>query len=324
VLGYLIYLPRLLCGTIHDIVGEMIDRCKARAIEFTSLSAQNISDTVAHEYDLLYNGRMATYATRDQLKRAVYSARNAEFGGDSFSIIKAPPLAHPADDDPRYFFAFDVSFVINDKIQRMIGWANPDLLFLAQGNGSRNLFVDCTFKCVVHGFSQLMILMIHEERTGLYLPVFFVLLQSNTYEVYFYALNECIARTNFKMNANSITCDFELPLIQALKEQFSGASTIFCFFHWKQAVRRKLIKCGIPAHVVSRLMDQNDLINILPMVPVLEIPKAIAYIRFTFQEGEFVSLFNVFWQYFVKTWCSRYNPGFYFFIYYILNILFGY
>ena len=99
--------PAALNGTIHDIVGEMIDRCKARAIEFTSLSAQNIFDTVAHEYDLLYNGRMATYATRDQLKRAVYSARHTEFGGDSFSIIKAPPLAHPADDDPRYFFAQD-------------------------------------------------------------------------------------------------------------------------------------------------------------------------------------------------------------------------
>ena len=164
-----------------------------------------------------------------------------------------------------------------------------------------------------NGFSQLMILMIHEERTGLYLPVFFC---SSSIE--------CIALTNFKMNADSISCDFELSLIQALKEQFFGASTIFCFFHWKQAIRRKLIKCGIPAHVVSRLMNQNGLINILPMVPVLEIPKAIAYIRFTFQEGEFVALFNVFWQYFVKTWCSRYNPGFYFFIYYILNILFGY
>ena len=58
----------------------MIDRCKARAFEFTSLSAQNISDTVAHEYDLIYNGRMATYATRDQLKRVVNG-------------------------DPRYFFA---------------------------------------------------------------------------------------------------------------------------------------------------------------------------------------------------------------------------
>ena len=120
-------------GTIHDIVGEIIDRCKARAIEFTSLSAQNISDTVAHEYDLLYNGRMmATYATRDQLKRAVYSARHTEFGGDSFSIIKAPPLAHPADDDPRYFFA---------QIQRMIGWLGKSGSFVL-GSGKWLLSVD--------------------------------------------------------------------------------------------------------------------------------------------------------------------------------------
>ena len=127
------------------------------------------------------------------------------------------------------------------------------------------------------------------------------------------------------MNADSITCDFELPLIQALKEQFTGASTIFCFLNWKQAIRRKLIKCGIPAHVVSRLMDQNGLINILPMVPVLEIPKAIVYIRFTFQEGEFFALFNVFGSTLLRHGVLD-TIHFFFIIYYVLNysLCFGY
>lgn len=93
--------------------------------------------------------------------------------------------------------AFDLKFAVDKDhtIQRMIGWANPDLLFLARGNC--NLYVDCTFDCVVSGFSQLMIIMIYEERTKLYLPVFYVLLQSKSYDVYFMALGECIGRSDF-------------------------------------------------------------------------------------------------------------------------------
>ena len=54
-------------GTIHDLADEMLAICKSRAIENTSLSAQSIADTLAHEFDLQYIGRMATFSSRDQL-----------------------------------------------------------------------------------------------------------------------------------------------------------------------------------------------------------------------------------------------------------------
>lgn len=114
------------------------------------------------------------------------------------------------------------------------------------------------------------------------------------------------------MDAKSVTLDFEVPLIQAVTQQFREAKTIFCFFHWKQAIRRKLIKSGIPFPMITRLMNPVGLINLLPMVPVPEIPKAIAYIRSVFDEGDYVVNFDVFWKYFLSTWCTRYNPGLYY------------
>ena len=52
---------------------------KARAVENTSISAQIIADTIADEYDVRYVGRLATFLSRQQLKKAVYNARAEEF-----------------------------------------------------------------------------------------------------------------------------------------------------------------------------------------------------------------------------------------------------
>ena len=39
----------------------MLEVCKARAVENTSISAQIIADTIADEYDVRYVGRLATF-----------------------------------------------------------------------------------------------------------------------------------------------------------------------------------------------------------------------------------------------------------------------
>ena len=77
-------------------------------------------------------------------------------------------------------------------------------------------------------------------------------------------------------------------------EQFPGAATILCFFHWKQALRRKLANKLVPDFLINRLMSADGLINILPTVPTIEIPKAIAYIRSVFDEGDYVAQFDIF------------------------------
>ncbi|ETP28509.1 hypothetical protein F442_22198 [Phytophthora nicotianae P10297] len=43
-----------------------------------------------------------------------------------------------------------------------------------------------------------------------------------------------------------VTCDFELGLVNAVRQQFAGVPIVGCRFHWKQALRRKLIDLCIP------------------------------------------------------------------------------
>ena len=95
-----------------------------------------------------------------------------------------------------------------------------------------------------------------------------------------------------------------------MKGNFNEAVFIGCWFHWKQAIRRKLVKqFHIPLNMVSELMDGNGLINLLNIIPVNEIiVKGIPYIRAHFDEKTYSRQFDEFWVYFVKTWMKYYSP----------------
>ena len=125
------------------------------------------------------------------------------------------------------------------------------------------------------GFSQCLVIMVYHPVTKLYLPVFFILLQGKKYEVYFHAIGAAIGQYDFRLDGKSVTLDFEQGLIKAVTEQFPSAAKVLCLFHWKQAIRWKLLSFHISKPIISLLMGPDGLINILPIVEVDDIPKAI-------------------------------------------------
>ena len=74
----------------------------------------------------------------------------------------------------------------------MIGWSYPDLMFECTGTES-NIFFNRTFDSVPFGFFQVMIITVYLQQYQMYIPTFFVLLQSKDGEVYQFALQSCIA-----------------------------------------------------------------------------------------------------------------------------------
>lgn len=129
------------------------------------------------------------------------------------------------------------------------------------------------------GFSQLMIIMIYSQAHDLYVPIFFILLQSKDQVAYYLALQMAINGSGWKLDAKTKTCDFERALLNALNEQFPEVETptVGCLFHFKQALRRKLLSYRIPQDVIHELMGPNGLINILTIVPVAEIIPKVSY-----------------------------------------------
>ncbi|KAJ8524184.1 hypothetical protein ON010_g16934 [Phytophthora cinnamomi] len=67
-------------------------------------------------------------------------------------------------------------------------------------------------------------------------------------------------------DVGTISCDFERGLIKAVGDQFPETDIVGCLFHFKQAVRRKMIKLRIPKEEVSGMMQRGylDALTALP------------------------------------------------------------
>ena len=116
-----------------------------------------------------------------------------------------------------------------------------------------------------------MEIMIFITRMALYVPVFYVHLQSKDKDVCRLAPQSCISAAKWSFLIKPITCDFKKGLINAMKGNFDESVFVGCFFHWKQEIRKNLIKqFYIPLDLVSELMDGNGLINQLNVISVVE------------------------------------------------------
>ena len=82
-----------------------------------------------------------------------------------------------ADNDERLFLQFNLNVNIDQKLQKLSGFVHPDLLYNLK-HGPVHLFVDCTFACVPKGFMQCLVIMAHDKSTSMYIPIFYVLMQS--------------------------------------------------------------------------------------------------------------------------------------------------
>jgi hypothetical protein len=280
-----------------------------RALTEISMPAKRIASSVMEDTKQQHNGKAFKGLDVHQMEQLVYRARHKEFR-DWESQIESFPLCYfDPGKDHRFFLQFNMSVNVDNELQKIIGWAHPDLIFLT-AHGACNLFLDCTFKVVPKGFSQLLIVMVYSRAHCSYVPVFYILLQSKKENTYFYALQAAISATGWRLDACSVTCDFEQALISAVKSQFrKGALFIGCYFHWKQAIKRKLIERALPKELVKALIGKNGAMNILPLVPIEDIvPKAIPYIRTKVQETGHKAALDSFWRYFVSTWMKKYSP----------------
>lgn len=112
----------------------------------------------------------------------------------------------------------------------------------------RKFHIDGTFYIVPYGcFEQFLI--IHLEKFDTVHPFVYVLMDKRTAPAYthvFQYINEHI----FDLSAFSFNTDFEKALRNSLRICYPTAKLIPCWFHHKQAVRRKASKLPIFFHLI--------------------------------------------------------------------------
>ena len=141
------------------------------------------------------------------------------------------------------------------------------------------MYFDGTFSCVPSPFYQCLIVMIFADRENKYIPCAWILLTGKTKACYMEAISwvgRCLPFGR-KPNACFIGVDFEIAFFTAAGLVFPKAFLVGCFFHFKQANRKKMITLGMEAVVVDVILLILDYAPSLPKDDIIK--KGVPYLK---------------------------------------------
>ncbi|KAK1945604.1 hypothetical protein P3T76_002652 [Phytophthora citrophthora] len=177
---------------------------------------------------------------------------------------------------------------------------HPDLIRLLMYPGA-SLFIDATYSIMPRPFQQTLVIMAHDPAYDVYIPVLTILLEAKDEWSYWHALHWVCVLGKMKMTPASVTCNFEAALIKGVRDRFPEIDVIGCLFHWKQAIRRKLVDLRFSANQISEAMAPGVL-DVLTVIPPDEIrTKDIPYAMSLMSTKRCVQLWTQFWDYFTRT-----------------------
>jgi hypothetical protein len=291
---------------VVDVTEEMRESLEKTSTDNLTLLPSRVYTMVVGSLKSKYVDQAIRSLTREQALRVVYGARSALYGGDMVRAIEHSPLCNVSTADERPFLQFNTTFVVKNTSQRITGFAHPELMGILKYPGI-SLFIDGTFKICPKPYYQVIIVMAYEPNVDLYVPIFYVLTTGKCDWSYWNIFNWLKTCCGLKLAPKTITCDFERALINGVRDHFPQVTIVGCLFHWKQAIRRKLIDLRIPAESVSAAMKPG-VIDVLTLVPYNEIKShGIPYVRSKIDEVGHKGLWNTFWNYFTRTWMTMYD-----------------
>ncbi|DBA04443.1 TPA: LOW QUALITY PROTEIN: hypothetical protein N0F65_010039 [Lagenidium giganteum] len=176
--------------------------------------------------------------TREQVIRRVHHTRRSHFVGQIYGRLELPPLSLVSNSTLRFLqFRFSYHDKKRPCVERLIGWAHPELLRLFKYKHT-TIFLDGTFRCVPRGFYQVLVFMVYHHGSATFRS------------------SMCFARLKPK------TCT-GTPFI---KVQCPQSRVVGCLFHFKQAVRRRMKELPIHEAEVNIAMTRG----VLHMLTVIE------------------------------------------------------
>ena len=139
--------------------------------------------------------------------------------------------------------------------------------------------VDGTFKSVPHLYRQLF--SIHAFEGDKLIPLIYCLLSAKTRVIYselFRSLKDNASDLKVVLSPELVTCDFESGLIASIRLEFPTASIRGCYFHFCQAVYRKVQVLGLSEFYIN---EESYRIYIRKLLALAFVP--IELIPHTFQ-----------------------------------------
>jgi hypothetical protein len=231
--------------------------------------------------------------------------------GDAVSTVENTPDYYQMADNERSFLQVSMTFpnpVVGENPIRIMIFGNPGLIGMLK-TPFLDVFVDATFDCTPHPFLQCLIFMIYDHSTSSYVPILYALMTSKCTEAYWHVFNQIVAISQWTIKVCTYCTDFEVAMMKEMDVMFGGpggGTHIGCFFHLKQAWRKRLIeKCHLSKEHVTNAMQIGmlDLLCVLPHEQVEEY--GIPYLRSILEKDaskKDIDKWQTFWNYFLRQW----------------------
>ena len=307
---------------VIDLVAEQKVYIQDNINEFTSRGKplMTLAREVHEEYQKAHQNAATVSLTVPQLYEQLRLARRSEQGMDWETRVFQHPLVSTSPTDLRNFLQFSSTVYIPgpDGIcrekKRILGWAHPDLLFQLR-HGAVHCFIDGTFDCCPHGFVQCLIFMVYLPAVQMYVPVFYVLVDTKLEAVYTQVFTLMLMACGGEkgLRVSTVTADFEKGLLNSIKAVLKK-NVIGCGFHWKQAIRKNMItKYHFDKDLVTFLIGPGGVLEILTILPPEEaLSSGVPYAKaktavYLAANPRPHALVEKFYAYLEKTWFRYYS-----------------
>ncbi|ETM02476.1 hypothetical protein L917_01075 [Phytophthora nicotianae] len=138
-------------------------------------------------------------ANKTQVLGRLYRTSTKHFGHDIFGRLEMEPLCDVKISAGLKFFQFHYAYYEDEVLHRIIKWAHPQLMDRIKQRQC-SIFIDATYRCVPIRFYQLVILMLYDPISDLYLPIWYVLTTGKTSQVYEHLLHSIFVSSKKKLD----------------------------------------------------------------------------------------------------------------------------
>lgn len=201
-----------------------------------------------------------------------------------------------------------LDYIHNGSDYKFMIFSSKRIIKLIQKNiqqKDRKYMIDATFYIVPYGcFKQLLI--IHIEKFDTVHPFVFVLMDKRTAPAYTHVF-DYINKNIFDLSAVSFNTDFEKAIRNSLRHCFPQAKLIPCWFHHKQAVRKKASQLPVFFHLIqtndraAHLYQKYQALALLKAELIVPAFDSLTQVALT----EFGEKFQPFVDYFRRQWINN-------------------
>jgi len=296
---------------VHSHAPKAEEGLQRHCVTLMKEAARTTTDAIPQIYTTFANQLQgtdqiaaATLLPEASLSSSLYRARRSQY-----PVL--PQTLQGLVDIPAVFanIGQDVRFLLSNTLPAEHGHllfaADVALEWLADNS---NWHVDGTFKASPRLFTQLFTVQVRKEKKTL--PCAYCLLvdkRKQSYKNVFRALKDAAGDRNLQLVPTTITVDFELGLMKAIRNEFPTTLVQGCLFHFTQAVWRNIQACGLGEaykHEVPVKIACRQLMA-LPFLPVGEVAQAFAFLEDLAHENLGDDLEELF-AYFNRQWMT--NP----------------